>query len=121
MRRRRRGMSILEVLVAYGILTIAVLGLLGALPAAARQQRGTSLSGQALYLAQQKMDQLLQQDQRLATAPQSDYPFGDLTLNREWWGSAAPGNPDVQIVHVKVTWIEDHRARNVVLRSYVIP
>ncbi len=115
------GVSLFEVLVAYGVLAVAILALLGMVPAAASQHSDTHDSTQALYLAEERMEQLLQLDQRISTLPQSDYPLGDLTLNRQWWGSPVPQETDVQMVHVQVTWVDQGRARRVLLQSYLLP
>lgn len=119
--RRPRGVSLVEVLVAYGILVVAVLALLGLVPAAARQHSDSDDATQALYLAEEKMEQLLQLEQRIPTVPQSDYPLGDLSLNRQWWGSAVPQESEVQMVHVLVTWVDEGRPRRVFLQSYLLP
>lgn len=106
---------------AYGVLAVAVLALLGMVPAAASQHSDTLDSTRALYLAEERMEQLLQLDQRISTIPQSDYPLGDLTLNRQWWGSPVPQETDVQMVHVLVTWLDEGRTRRVQIQSYLLP
>ncbi len=121
MRKRPNGLSMIEVVVAFGVLATALLALLGCMPAAARLQKCSTQSTQALYLAEQKMDFLLKQDQRLATTPESDYPLGNLSLNRQWWGGPVPGCPDVQRVEVLVTWLERGRPHEVHLQCFVVP
>lgn len=97
-----------EVLLAFMVLAVATLALLGVLPAAARQQESTTMRTQSLYFAQQKMDEILQQQNRLSTAQQTDYPFPTLAQgSRSWWGAPDPnGNPNLQLVTVEVTWLE---------------
>ncbi len=111
----------LEVVVAFGVLAAALLALLGCMPAAARLQKCSTLSTQALYLAEQKMDFLLKQGQRLANTPESDHPLGDLSMSRQWRGGPVPGCPDVQRVEVVLTWMEQGRPHQVRLESALVP
>lgn len=118
--RRSHGMSLIEILVAYGILAIAVLALLGGLPAAARQQRSSIKMNQALYLAESKMDEILNSESRITATALTDQPMGDDSVVREWWGENVTANPDLQLITVQVTWVESSgRSRQVVLRSYL--
>lgn len=131
--RRSSGFSMVEVLVAFTVLTVAVLALLGGLSAAARQQASSTLTSQALYFAEQKLDELLQKNNKISSVRQSDMPFGGMTGTRQWWGTPVPGNTGVQMVTVEVTWVEGGRPstvasaptgtriRNLSLRSYVSP
>ena len=117
---KKYGMSMLEILVAYGILSIAVLALLGGLPAAARQQNSSIRMNTALYLAEAKMDDILDTGSRLATTVRSDNPLGDDSMVREWWGDSIEANTTLQMITVKVTWLEEGgRTRKIILRSYL--
>lgn len=118
---RRRGISLVETLLGFALLAVAVLALMGALPAAAWQQQGSSMSTQALYFAEDKMDELLQLNQKISTTSESDYPWNDGQGARQWWGTAVVGNPDVQMITVDVAWLEQRRLRRVTLRSWVAP
>ncbi|MGI5843809.1 MAG: hypothetical protein ACOX9B_06510 [Candidatus Xenobium sp.] len=120
MSKRPNGLSMIEVIVAFGVLAMALLALLGCMPAAARMQNCSTLSTQALYLAEQKMDFLLKQDQRLATIPESDYPLGDLSFNRQWWGGGVAGHPDLQRIEVLVTWMERGRPHEIHLQCFLV-
>lgn len=110
-----------EVLLAFTLLAVAVLALLGALPAAARQQESSAMSSQALYFAEEKMDQLLQANQRISSTRQSDYPWGTSQGNRQWWGTGVSGSPDVQMITVEIAWVEQGRSRRLTLNSRVAP
>lgn len=118
-RKTNNGLSLIEILVAYGILAVAVLGLLGGLPAAARQQRASIKMNQALYLAEAKMDSILTSESKIATTSLTDQPMGDDSMIREWYGTTMIGNTDLQLITVKVSWLENGRTRQVVLRSYL--
>lgn len=124
-RPRPKGMSIIEILIAYTILLIAVLALLGSLPMAARQRGQSLMANQALYYAEQKMDELIRNDTRLSTGTEfQDNPLNDATMVRTWKGEFAPtldgiSNTSVETITVKVTWITNYGQREVVLRSYL--
>lgn len=59
LRTSQRGFSVIEVLLSFTILTVAVLGMLGLMPVASRQQSSSDAQNTALYLCQQQMDQLM--------------------------------------------------------------
>ena len=124
MRRRQlsprpRGMSVVEILIAYTILLVAVLALLGSLPMAAHQHSEGVKANQALYYAEQKMDELIRNDTKLSTGSEfQDNPLNDATMVRTWKGEIGT-NTAVETITVTVTWLTEHGQREVVLRSYV--
>lgn len=124
-RPRPHGMSIIEILIAYTILLVAVLALLGSLPMAARQRGQSILANQALYYAEQKMDELIRNDTSLTTGTEfQDNPLNDATMVRTWSGEFAPtlegvANHSVETITVRVTWITRYGQREVLLRSYL--
>ncbi len=115
---RPRGISIIEILIAYAVLTVAVLALLGCLPLAASQQQNTITDTQAMYFAEQKMDELLLEDVAISEVTKTDYPLGDNSMVRTWWGEYG-NNVSLQTVTVQVTWTGAHSGRNVTLRSCI--
>ncbi|MBQ7567590.1 hypothetical protein IJT17_02160 [bacterium] len=117
--KRPRGMSIVEIFIAYTILLVAVLALLGSLPMAARQRGESIIANQALYFAEQKMDELVRNDMKLSTASEfQDNPLNDDTMVRTWKGEIGT-NSTVETITVKVTWLTRHGQREIVLRSYL--
>jgi type II secretory pathway pseudopilin PulG len=118
-KKARLGVSLLEILISLAIFSFAVLSILGGLPIAAKQHRGSVFANRALYLAQGKMDGLLADDGVIPTVVQSDHPVsGDNSIVREWWAESLTSDPDVQQVNVRVTWVEsDGRTRQILLRS----
>ncbi len=112
-------MSIAEILIAYTILLVAVLALLGSLPMAARQRGESITANQALYFAEQKMDELVRNDVKISPAAHfEDNPLHDNTMVRTWRGEIG-SNTSVELITVKVTWMTKHGQRDVVLRSYL--
>lgn len=73
-----RGFSVIEVLISFTVLTVAMLALLGLMPVAARSQSSSHYQNRALYIAQEIMDQVMGDPaKRTATflvAPGSEFP-----------------------------------------------
>ncbi|MBI3927156.1 MAG: prepilin-type N-terminal cleavage/methylation domain-containing protein [Armatimonadetes bacterium] len=119
--RGSRGLSLIEVLIAFAVLTVAVLALMGLLPAAASQSASTDLQNQALLLAEHKMDEILAGGVFIGSSPlgSPDAPLPEVPgLQRTWSGSPDPGgDPNLQLIAVEITWVEQARPRRVRLVS----
>lgn len=117
--QRPHGMSIIEILIAYTVLLVAVLALLGSIPLAAQQHENGLAANQALYYAEQKMDELIRNDNKIPTLSESqDYPTNDNTIVRTWKGEIG-SDTTLETITVTVTWMTNKGQREVVLRSYV--
>ena len=104
------GMSVLEVLVAFTVLTVAILALMGLLPAAAKQQTSSDNQNRALNLAKEYMDRLLQ-DPANITDP--DIPATAANPFAISWPKTIPNDPNNSgcgVVTVEVTWLESSGA-----------
>ena len=120
--RRSRGLSMIEVLVALGILSVAVLGVLGMFPSMARLGANTSDSADKLYAAQDKLDELLDNDVAIGTSYTTDYPFGTNNGYRRWRGiTDTYNNAGIQTIEVEVTWFAQGRSRSIFLYGQVSP
>ncbi len=88
---------------------------------AGRQGASTDLRNQALYLAEQKMDEVLQAGAFIAASPDGspDQPLpSESSMQRTWSGAPDPnGDTNLQKVTVVVTWLEQSRVRRVELVS----
>lgn len=117
--RKRRGVSIVEVLIAFTILTVAILALLGVLPAAGRQSMSSDVENQALFIAQQKMDQILRNGVFIASSVTPTNPLPShpaLQMQLIYGGEPlSQGFGNMQRITVRVTWLEQGRARSVKL------
>jgi len=103
-------MSVLEVLVAFTVLTVAILALMGLLPAAARQQTSSDNQNRALNLAKEYMDRLLQDP---AFIDDPDVPATNSQPFTISWPKTAvpdPNNSGVGVIQVDVTWLESSGA-----------
>lgn len=120
-------MTLAEILVSMGLLTMAVIFTLTILPGVASTAGDTQLSNQALCAAQEKLDEILRLNTRVSTVPTTDVPPNMTVATRTVTGAADPGapgvaaNPDLWIVTVTVAWKDGTRNRSVTLRSAVSP
>ena len=119
---REKGMSLIEILFSIAILSVGVLAVMGLFPAIFRLNSSSRLTISALFLAQEKMDEILSTDAIISTTEQAEnipqLPQGQ----RFWVGSTDPnGNPDIQMITVRVTWREKTRNRSVVFKSLISP
>lgn len=119
---RKKGMSLIEILFSLAILSVGVLAVMGLFPAIFRLNSSSRLSVSALFLAQEKMDEIISTAKIISTTEEAEdmpqLPQGQ----RFRVGSADPnGNPDIQMITVRVTWREKTRSRSVVLKSLISP
>lgn len=118
--RPRRGMSMIEVLIALGILSVGALAAIGMFPAMARLHQSTVDTTARMYVAQQKMDELLRDNVFISQTYITDQPYRD--GYRRWRGIADPyGSGSVQVIEVEVAWVDGGRARNILLYGQVAP
>lgn len=111
---RRKGFSIIEVLISFMVLTVAILALLGLMPAASKTGSATGKQSQALYIAQTHMDQQLSFNAFNSNGTQSVPALAPGATVR-WWTTpnAADAQNNTQRLHVEVVWIEGGRSRRV--------
>ncbi|MFH0801526.1 MAG: prepilin-type N-terminal cleavage/methylation domain-containing protein [bacterium] len=119
---RKKGMSMIEILFAIAILSVGVLAVMGLFPAIFKLNTSSSLTVSALFLAQEKMDEILATGKSISTTEVAEempqLPQGQ----RFRVGSDDPnGDPDIQMITVRVTWREKSRSRSVVLKSLISP
>ena len=115
--RRVRGMSMVEILIAYTVLLVAVLALLGSLPMATRQQQDGITTLQAQYYAEQKMDELMHDNVYITAG--TDTVGSEQPMNRVWDVTYLSDDAQIQVVTVTVSWTSNEGGlRNVKLRSW---
>jgi Tfp pilus assembly protein PilV len=120
--RQRRGMSMIEVLMALGLLATTVLAILGMFPALARTNKNTMESSSHLYAAQEMLGKLTGANQTVSTSYVTDYPFGSaINGYRRYRGISDPYDATCQTIEVEVTWVEDGRTRSILLYGLVCP
>jgi len=128
--KRRRGLSMIEVLIALVVMSIAILAVIGAFPTVFKTDRRTMFSSIALYDAQTALDTVLRANVFVSTTPVVTTPFSNPTPGavglpngfQSVVGSADPGgNANFQQVSVTETWVENGRVRSITLVSEVEP
>jgi len=125
----KKGLSLIEVLIALGVLAVGILAIIGIFPSIFRLNANSWNTTEVMLLAQEKMDEILANNQYISTSPQEDYPSqiprdsqGNPTGYRKWWGEADPGgNTNIQIIKVEVVWIESGRVKRYNLTGAVAP
>ncbi|GAB2502679.1 type II secretion system protein XpsI [Lysobacter humi (ex Lee et al. 2017)] len=125
-RRRERGYTLLEVVIAFGVLALALTLLLGILTHSSRQVRWSTDAGRAALIAQSLLDSV-----DMAGALQPGTTEGDLEGEpyrwqlevRDWRDPTAAGQPvepsAPRLMHVRLTmsWDDGGPRERLVLES----
>jgi general secretion pathway protein I len=126
---RRRGFTLLEVMVATVIMAIAVAGMMGAISTSLRNAARLTDHDRAVLLGHQKMDELL-----IATGLQKGVPFQgtwgpEATGGGEmgWRARVTPfevpkggaiGRPFIERVELEIWWINGSQRRSFTLQGF---
>jgi prepilin-type N-terminal cleavage/methylation domain-containing protein len=121
-----RGFSLIEVLLALGILSAGILAILAVFPGAFSLNKSAWGTTTAVFLAQSKMDQILADGLVIDTSFQSDNPPEIPGGYRRWWGSQNPdGISGLQQINVQVAWFEKtltrSRLKTITISSLLAP
>lgn len=119
---KNKGFSIVEIVIASAILLIAVSVTFTIVPNIYRLNIKAWNMSRATYLAQEKIDEITEQNIFIDTTPHTDNPEHLEDCVRSWWGEADPhGNSEMQLIKVKVEWIDRTATRSVEMQSFVAP
>jgi general secretion pathway protein I len=126
---RRRGFTLIEVLVATLVMAIAVAGLMGAISTSLRNAARLTGHDRAVLLAHQKMDEL-----QIATGLEKGVPFqgtwGPEVTGGEEMGWRArltpfeipkgrgPGQPFIERIELEIWWMSGVQRRSFRLEGY---
>lgn len=127
----KNGLSLIEVLLALGVLTVGILAVVGIFPGIFRINANTWRTTEVMILAQQTMDEILSQNQYIDTSPVTVNP-APTQIPRDsdgvpvgyvkYWGTSDPGgNPNIQIINVEVVWVAQGRTKTYKLKSAISP
>lgn len=131
--KRRRGISMIEVVIALGILAFGVLAAAAAQLSSVRFNRNSRLRTEAYYLAEQQMENFksMTSTQLTAVLAAGSYPNDPnnpidpdpndnqvISFNRSWTLTADTPEIGVYTIQVQVTWTDGFGvSRNVTLES----
>jgi len=127
-RRSAQGMTLAEVIVALGLLSVGALGVIGMFPTMAQSNRNSMESTAMLYAAQSYLDELLNNDTKISTnqtTPGTGDPVwvSPISGGSLWFkGISDTQNPsNVQTIQVHVQWVNRGRVRSIDLFGQVAP
>jgi prepilin-type N-terminal cleavage/methylation domain-containing protein len=123
MRHKRRGMTMIEVLIALAILASACLAVMGMYPAMASLNGNTMDSTEKMYVVQNQLDALVSANAFISTSyvQATPNPFGANGYLR-WKGVADPyGDAKVQVIEVDAGWVHEGHVRSMTLYGMVCP
>ena len=127
-RRNSRGLTLVEVLMSLGILSVGILAVVGVFPGVFKMNRDSWVTTRIMLTAQDKMDQILADNKFIDTDASVDYPDiiprdekGDPMGYRKWWGDSYAAGDNMQNVRVEVVWIEGGRTKRFNLIGAVSP
>ena len=118
-RRKQKGLTIVEVMLAFGILAIGVFSVIGLFPQIVKLNNDSWVNARMMMIAQEKMDELLANNVYISTSYVNDttgkIPDGYL----RWKANSGPTG--AQPVAVEVSWIERGRTKNFTLYGVISP
>lgn len=110
-----RGLTIVEIMLAFAVLLVAVLALLGLMPMALRSSTTSTSHARALYTATQTMEDCLRRNAFGEAGTQAAPEVG--TSGQVRWSSAPSPTPNTETILVEVTWLEQNRPARLELVS----
>ncbi len=128
---KQRGFNLIEVIVATAILLIGVTVTFSIVPNIYRLNQKAWNMSTAAFLAQEVLDDLTEKNSSIATidpdnppqnSTQVDKPTELQNCQRVWWGENDPyGNPNVQVINVRVSWTEKKDKRSITVQGLIAP
>ncbi len=121
-RSHSAGFTLLEVLLAFAILSAGILAVMSMFPAALHLNQSAWSTTTATFLAKEKMDEILSNHSFISTTMEVAYTDHLPSCSLRWWGSPDPGgNTNLQQVNVEVIWLEGDRSKTISMQSLIAP
>ena len=128
MRRRGRGFSLIEMVVAMGLLAMGLIGVIRLFPVGLRASKRSEVVSKGTFLAQQRLEELKLAGYAALSATPPTVPLSGSSGQYQWAATVEPvdaaGLPttnDVRAVTVTVQWPESGQTRSTAVMTYVTP
>lgn len=126
MRQRERGFSLIELVVALGLLGVGLIGVVRLFPVGLRASKRSEVISKATLLAQQQLEEVktFGFDALIATPP--PFPLAGASGNYRWTVTihdvevaGVPASNELRAVTVNVSWPEGGQTRTTGLVTYL--
>lgn len=127
----RKGFNLIEVIIATAILLIGVTVTFSIVPNIYKLNQKAWNMSTAAFLAQEVLDDLTEKNSFISNldpdnipqnSTQTDKPTELQGCERVWWGETDPfGNTNVQLINVRVSWMEKNIKRSVTVQGLIAP
>ena len=118
--KRQKGMSLIEILLAFGLLAVGVLAVVGLFPQMVKLNSNSWANSQMMLIAQEKMDELLANNNYIGTSYVTD-TTGKVPNGYLRWRATAATSTGAQPIEVEVSWIEKSRTKTFMLYGVISP
>ncbi len=123
-----RGFSLIEIVVALGLLATGLIGVVRLFPVGLRASKRSEVISKAALLAQQQLEELKLRGYAALAADPPDAPLSGSAGTYQWAVAVAsvdavglPTPNDLRAVTVTVQWPEGKQTRSTVVTTYVAP
>ncbi len=124
-RSNAKGLSVLEVLIALGVLTAGILAVVGVFPLVFKNTSNAWTTSKIMFIAQKTMDDELSKgfSDTMGNPHMEMLDVNGTNVGYiKTWREADPnGNANIQIVKVEVVWTVNGRTKRYLLTSAVAP
>ena len=125
---RTRGFSLIEIVVALGLLATGLIGVIRLFPVGLRASKRSEVVSKAALLAQQQLEELKLKGYAALVADPPQVPLSGASGKYQWSlvvaSVDAPGLPtpnELRAVTITVQWPEGGQQRSTAVTTYVAP
>lgn len=124
--RHKRGFSLLELIIAIGVLAIGLVGVLQIFPVGLRASRHSGMITKAAFLAQNKMEEIKMQDFEEIADFSPEIPLSGTDGDFDWEIfidevelDGVESDENIRKVSITISWLERNRKRSKDFVTYV--